>query len=918
MPPAIAAGLTAAAGSLLTGATIGALTVAATAAAVGIGTAALSFISQKLLAPDIPKLTSRSVDREHIIRSAVAPRRVIYGEQLVSGVLVFAATRGKQAAVSGGGQAIIPVVAGSNKNPNEYLHMVIVVAGHEVQSIGQVYFNDRRAEQVSSKYWQVHKHLGGADQEASAELKRAFPNLWTTQHRLRGCAYLHVVLKWDKGDRDTEYTRLAWPSGIPQIRALVKGKKVYDPRSDTSAWSDNWALCVTDFLRNGLGSTSDEIDYDTVIAAANISDEMVAEEKRYTINGTYEMSSAPLQILEAMRNAGAGAVFWTGGEWHVHAGAPVMASRSLNEDDLRGAISFQPNASRRQLFNQVRGTFIDPEQSYQATDFPVIGNSQYVADDGGEKIYFDLDLPFTNSAARAQRLAKIELEYQRQALSARFPATLHLLGIRAWDVVTISIAHLGWDNKKFQVLAWRITEDAGIDLDLKEYTDAVYSFLPTEIRATDPAPNTTLPLPGDVPPIDDLYVSEELSLAGNGLVVAIVLSWGDTSSFVVGYDIEYKLSSASEWTSAGRVFTTKGRIAPVNDGVSYDVRVRSMSILNEPSPWASIRHYYVVGKTAPPEDVAGFLVAVQPDGTREFRWDAVGDTDLAGYRIKARVGIGLGWDDLNPMHEGLLTDSPWETNQLDEGGYTLGIVAVDSSGNESLTPSIITSNIPARRLGDAIFYFNDLAGAAYLIAGTYEESLHAIIGSSHWTNNQWSSYETWDDADYWTQPGSIHVIYNINIGYMTRGKVVVNTKYDGQSIRVTMYDPKNYRGDLEIPDNEVEITPELVFRVVVTPETGQYAQLSGVEIIISGKVQDEFINDADTATWAGSASAGRVVPIIKTFTAITQLQLALQGVSGGYSWVVVSKDVSEPKIKIYDAAGIPTDAIVDVAVKGVA
>ena len=53
------------------------------------------------------------------------------------------------------------------------------------------------------------------------------------------------------------------------------GKKLFDPRDDTTAWSDNPALCVRDYLTNsdyGLGEAAANIDDDQVEIAADVCD----------------------------------------------------------------------------------------------------------------------------------------------------------------------------------------------------------------------------------------------------------------------------------------------------------------------------------------------------------------------------------------------------------------------------------------------------------------------------------------------------------------------------------------------------------------------------------------------------------------------------------------------------------------------
>ena len=62
-----------------------------------------------------------------------------------------------------------------------------------------------------------------------------------------------------------------FPRGLLTFSAIVKGKKVFDPRTSTTAWSANAALCLRDYLTSdyGLGANSDEIN-DTVFSTALI------------------------------------------------------------------------------------------------------------------------------------------------------------------------------------------------------------------------------------------------------------------------------------------------------------------------------------------------------------------------------------------------------------------------------------------------------------------------------------------------------------------------------------------------------------------------------------------------------------------------------------------------------------------------
>jgi hypothetical protein len=191
-------------------------------------------------------LLNQQKQRLQTIRSSVAARQIIYGETVVSGPLVAAFSSGTD---------------------NEFLHLFVCLAGHEVDSISNVWLNDTLS--TDSKFTglvTITSHTGTDSQAADAGAVSAITE-WTTAHQLKGIAYLYVKLKWDRD---------VFTSGIPNIKAQVKGKKIYDPRDTLTDWTDNPILCQRDFLLNEFNAASGSVD-DTVVAAqANVCDEAVS------------------------------------------------------------------------------------------------------------------------------------------------------------------------------------------------------------------------------------------------------------------------------------------------------------------------------------------------------------------------------------------------------------------------------------------------------------------------------------------------------------------------------------------------------------------------------------------------------------------------------------------------------------------
>ena len=187
---------------------------------------------------------------------------VIYGERKVGGTRVFVSTGG---------------------NDNEYLYIALVLAEGEVDSIGDVYINDTLiTDPKYSNLYYIQKYTGTDSQTYNTVLANA-TDTWGINHRLRGIAYLAIRLKYDSDVF----------GGIPNIQAVVKGRKVYDPRKDPTStvydgsgshsktnastweWSDNPALCLADYMTNerfGKGLDHSRIDLASIGNAADVCD----------------------------------------------------------------------------------------------------------------------------------------------------------------------------------------------------------------------------------------------------------------------------------------------------------------------------------------------------------------------------------------------------------------------------------------------------------------------------------------------------------------------------------------------------------------------------------------------------------------------------------------------------------------------
>ena len=622
MPPVVL-GVAALGGAALAAGGIG----AALAAGGLIGIAAnfgasmlLSAAAQALMPQPTVAMQARTVT----VREPVMPREMVYGRARKGGVIVF-------------------LHAGGDKD--QYLHLVIVLAAHRVKSIGAIYFEGEEAIDTNGAAqgrWSgkvtVEKRLGAEGQTAFAGLVEEVSEHWTEKHRLAGCAAIYLRLTYDAD---------AFPGGIPNITVDMDGKDdILDPRSGDQVYTENAALCVADYMAHaayGIGAgigAEDGIDRDALVEAANICDEVVplaagGTELRYTCNGVVTLSESPKTIIEAMLTAMAGRCIWQGGRWRLQAGAYRIPEVTLGADDLReGGLQLTTRLSWASNFNAVRGQFVSPENDWQPDDFPAYASDVYLSEDGGERIWRDIALPFTISAAAAQRLAKIELERARRQMSVKLDGKLSAWSVAVGETVQLDYARWGFAAKPFDVQSMRLDlvqmGDAPLlvpELVLRETSPLIYDWDASEEQIYAAAPRTNLPsaftvsAPGRPEISEELYVTRD----GGGAKVLIRVTWAAAaSSFVGQYQLEGQRDGGA-WLDYGRTGGTMLELRDASPG-HWKFRVKAISVLGVSSDWRT-REAEILGLTAPPEALQNVTLQTA-GGLAILKWTRAADPDV--------------------------------------------------------------------------------------------------------------------------------------------------------------------------------------------------------------------------------------------------------------------------------------------------
>jgi hypothetical protein len=518
-------------------------------------------------------------------KDGIAPHDFVYGEIRKGGTVTYYETTGEN---------------------NKFLHQIIVLAGHEVDAIGDIYINDEVVTLdgngfVTSAPWnskiRIKKHLGTANQTVDPDLLAESQQI-TSDFRGRGLAYIYVRHEYDQD---------VFANGLPLITAVVRGKKVFDPRTSTTAWSNNAALCARDYINATYGLNDDQIDDTAFSAAANICDENVTlavggTEKRYTINGVARADQQHGDVLQSMMTACAGSLFWGAGKWKLVVGDYVAPTKVLTLDDLRGPINLSTRVSLQDQFNGVQGTFNNAAERWITTDYKSVTSEVFETEDGGERTLLDLALPFTTSAATARRLAKLTLFRGREQMTLTADFGLNAFDVEVGEIIAFTNPRYGWGEKEFEVVGWTFgSADAGdlrITLTLRETSEAAFDWNAEE--GTLIQNNTTLPSAFIGLEVNTLIVSGGGKTQGDGTFInSTILSWSAVSNdFVSYYEIEWKPISDSNYASTV-TSETSIELTPIVDGIAYSYRVRAVTALGNKGPFTSVEFTSGGDVTAP-------------------------------------------------------------------------------------------------------------------------------------------------------------------------------------------------------------------------------------------------------------------------------------------------------------------------------
>lgn len=917
-------------------------------------------------------------------------------QQQAQGILVNKASNNTAIPIIYGKRqiGISRVFVESSGTDNQYLYMAGVLCeggGNGIESIEEIYINDKlvtwsgsltdgTVRTVNSSDTNFYKDgaslisvqsFYGLDNQSVSSLLDASTN-WGSNHKLSGVAYLAFKFTWNQDAFNS----------LPEVKVVLKGKKIYDPRLDStkggsgshredtaSTWtySSNSALCLLDYLRNsrygkGLPNSAFETNYDSFKTSATLCDTQVTPytsgsninlfETNIVLDTEQKLIDNVRELLNPMR-----AIFtYTQGKYFLIIENTGTSQLSLTTDNIIGGIKIF-GEKKNTKYNRVIGTFVNPDKEWQedTVSFPPADDSglpvgdryaTLLAEDNGTNLEGNFSFQGITNPYQAEELCEIVLRRSRNALAVEVNCTSEALNLTIGDLVDLTYSTGGFSSKLFRIYGLSINTDSTVSLKLIEHQDNFYTW---SSKAQAPTiADTTLPNPNSVSAPASVTLDDQLIEYSDGVVITSldVTIGASPDSFVDYYQVEYKLSTDTDYIIHGQGKGLFQRILNVVDGSLYNVRVKAFNTLGVSSTYTSASRT-IVGGLLPPANVEDFSCNIIGRDAH-LSWTQIPDLDLAYYAIRfSTLTTGAEWQNSVSLVEKVARPATSVTVPARIGSYL--IKAVDKNGNFSSNEAIISTNILQIGNFNAVVTqtesptFSGTKTNVYVDSGALRldstEAFDSAVGlfdsATALFDAGVTTYDLYPEGYYeFTSPIDIGGSYTVRVtASLTQTVDNIDNLFDSETGNfddgASNFDgdsPANCNAHLEIATSADNITYTSFRNFVVGDYTARYFKfklfmtsndLASTPVVsalsVTIDVQDTIQSGNDLTSGTGTYTVTFTTPF---YSANYAIGITNQGMATGDYYTLNSKTINGFNIAFKNSAGTGVSRTFDYIAKG--
>lgn len=387
--------------------------------------------------------------------------------------------------------------------------------------------------------------------------------------------------------------------------------------------------------------------------------------------------------------------------------------------------------------------------------------------------------------------------------------------------------------------------------------------------------------------------------------------------------------SSGPWTYV----TTQGTaseidLTPVNELETYEYHLR-YRMPQGAGPWGPLLDHTVIGTSGLPDAP----ISIYREGN-DVKWTyGTLPRDFKGSRAKYRAGTTINYPEGTQLHAAsTISANQIDISSLPSGIYTIMVVGVDQSGNESSSPeSIIISvgSITTNNIVDTIDF------KATNFPGTITSG--AVIGGNLVANDNGTLYLPDGTALYLPVGADLYlpITYKIMTYEFTilpsvdsiPATMSLNVALEGsswtleyQTLGDSLYLPT--ASDLYLPIGTDPYLESLTSWRVFGAQLPVSRQPYYFKIVMAGgntqgKITTlqaiiDVVDVTETLTSVSLASGGSRLPITKTYRSIKYIEdIAIASTSNAKTVFVVDKSITGPLMKGEDASGADTTTILD-------
>lgn len=273
-------------------------------------------------------------------------------------------------------------------------------------------------------------------------------------------------------------------NGNPSVEAVVMGKKVYDTRTGTTAYSTNPAMCLRDFMlseRYGLGRwiKAENLDEDSFKQCADYCDEEISfldasgsiiKAKRFELNMVIDQKNNAIDWLQEILANFQAFLTVSNGKFKLHIEQPTDVVYEFKDSDVSD-LNIAP-LSLSDTPNKYDVKIIDPRNNWASV-------SCYVEDYADQKerqkiVTKDVNLNGCTSQYQALRLARFYRDQNLACpLTLTFKTGMQGMHLEAGDVVRMSYKDV-FSNLPVRITEITQTEEGDYEISGRQYNDTIY------------------------------------------------------------------------------------------------------------------------------------------------------------------------------------------------------------------------------------------------------------------------------------------------------------------------------------------------------------------------------------------------------------------------------------------------------------